>query len=327
VERRAFIVGMPLGLLAAPLAGAAQQAGKTYRIGVLSAARLVILDPLLDAFRERLQELGYIEPQTVFYVRAGSGRVEDIPRLVGELISLKVDVLVIAASTQAALAAKRATREIPIVAVAVGEPVRTGLVPSIARPGGNITGSTVLGTEVASKRLQLATELRPASTQIALLTNPDNPAIVEIERELTKVAARQKLTLVSIAARSPAELEVAFGAIAKKPPGVLLVTADATHQAHIDRVIAFAARLRIPAIYNVKANAQDGGLLAYAPDDRELYRRAADYVDKILRGTKPGDLPFQQATKFELVINLKTAKALGLTIPPSLLARADEIVE
>jgi len=327
VDRRTFLEALAGGLLAAPLIVDAQPAGKMYRIGILSGARSDLLDPLLDVFRQGLHDLGYGDSQIVFYVRDAGGRVEDLPRLAGELVSLKVDVIVTASSTPATLAANRATTEIPIVAIAVGAPVLTGLVPSIARPGGNLTGSTILGTEVAPKRLELAKELRPNATNVALLWNPDNPATSQLERELKEAAPRQGLKLLSVRVRNADEFETAFRMIARHRPGALLVTGDAMHQAHIDQVIAFAARSRIPALYNMKENALAGGLMAYAADHRELYRRAATYVDKILKGVKPGDLPFEQPTKFELVINLKTAKVLGLTIPQSLLQRADQVIE
>jgi putative ABC transport system substrate-binding protein len=327
MDRRAFIGVLGGGLPCAMGSAKAQPLTGVYRIGIVSGQELAVVNPLLDVFRSGMRELGYAEPNLVLDVRLAQGQAEDLPRLVGELVGLNVDVILTASSTPAALAAKRATSSIPIVAVAVGEPVLTGLVPSLARPGGNVTGSTVLGAEVAPKRLELAKELRPTATRIALLGNPDNPAIVQLERALKRAAPAQGLTLLSVGARSVSELDTAFSAIQKLRPDALLVTGDGVHQAHIGRVIAFAARSRIPALYNIKPNALAGGLLAYAPDDREMYRRAAEYVDKILRGAKPGELPFQQATKFELVLNLRTAKTLGLTIPQSLLLRADQVIE
>jgi putative ABC transport system substrate-binding protein len=327
VDRRAFFSTLAGGLLASPLVAEAQSAGKMYRVGILSGARSDFLDPLLDVFRQALRDLGYGDSRIVFYVRDAGGRVEDLPRLAGELVSLKVDVIVTASSTPATLAANRATMEIPIVAIAVGAPVLTGLVLSIARPGGNLTGSTILGTEVAPKRLELAKELRPNATTVALLWNPDNPANSQLERELQETAPRQSLKLLSVRVRNADDFETAFRMIARHRPGALLVTGDAMHQAHIDQIIAFAARSRVPTLYNMKENALAGGLMAYAADHRELYRRAATYVDKILKGVKPADLPFEQPTKFELVLNLKTAKALGLTIPQSLLQRADQVIE
>jgi len=326
IDRRAFLGGLIGGLLAPPPAEA-QQAGKTYRVGVLLGDRPDHLASLLEVFRQGLRDLGRAEPQIVFHVRDAGGRVEDLPRLAGELVNLKVDVIVTASSTPATLAAKRATTSIPIVAVAVGAPVLNDLVANIARPGGNITGSTILGTEVAPKRLELAKELRPGATLVALLWNPDNLANRELERELTEAAPRQGLKLMSAGVRKVGEFESALDMIARQRADALLVTGDSMHQTHIGRVIAFAARSRIPTLYNLKENALAGGLMAYAADHRELYRRAAVYVDKILKGTKPGDLPFEQPTTFELVINLKTAKALGLTIPQSLLQRADQVIE
>jgi putative ABC transport system substrate-binding protein len=228
-------------------------------------------------------------------------------------------------STPGTLAAKQATTVIPIVMVGVGQP--EAVVSNIARPGGNITGSTILGSDVAPKRLELVKELRPRATQVALLWNPDNPANVYMEHELKGTARRLGLKLVSGSVRDVAEFDSAFEVIAKQRVAALIVTGDQMHQVHIGRVIDFAARNRLPAIYNIKENVLAGGLMSYGADHRELYRCAAIYVDKILKGTKPRDLPIEQPTKFELVINLKTAKALGLAIPPSLLQRADQVIE
>src|SRR5262245_302893 len=323
--RRTFLTTMGLAVLIAPLAVEAQQAGRVYRIGVLSGAPPEWLVPMLDAFRQGLRGLGYAESQIIFHIRYAEGRDEVLPRLVGELVRLKVDVIVTTSSTPATLAVKRATTEIPVVMVGVGQP--EAIVSNIARPGGNITGSTILGSEVAPKRLELVKELRPGATQVALLWNPDNPANVYVERELNGTARRLGLKLVSARVRDVTEFDSAFKVIATQRVAALIVTGDPMHQVHIGRVIDFAARNRLAAIYNIRENVLAGGLMYYGADHRELYRRAAIYVDKILKGTKPGDLPVEQPTRFELGINLKTAKALDLTIPPSLLLRADQVIE
>ena len=327
MNRRTFLARIGPAFLAVGGTVEAQSPGPVYRIGFLITADADILVPLRQAFLQGLRDLGYADSQIVLLVRDAGGRVEQLPPLVDELLKLKVNVIVASSSTPAALAAKRATTEVPIVAVAVGAPVATGLVSSIARPGGNVTGSTILGTEVAPKRLELAKALRPGIRQIALLWNPDNPANAALERELRDAAPKQSLKLTSVAARTVDELDPAFGRMARQRTGAVLVTGDTVHQAAMNRIISLAARHRVPAIYNQLRNAVDGGLMAYAADDRALYRRAAVYVDKILKGTKPGDLPFEQATEFDLVINLKTARDLGLTIPRSLLVRATRLIE
>jgi len=327
VDRRTFLGTLTAGLLGASLNGEAQQPARMYLIGILLGAQADFHVSLLEVFRQGLRDLGYRDSKLVFSIRDAGGRLEDLPRLATELVKQNADVIVTASSTPATLAAKRATTAIPIVAIAVGAPVTTGVVSSIARPGGNVTGSTILGTEVAPKRLELARELRPTATTIAVLWNPDNSATSQMEQALREAAFREGLKVLSVRVRKPDEFANAFEVIARQRPGAMLITGDAMHQAHIDQIIAFAAQNRIPALYNMKENAFAGGLIAYAADHQELYRRAAVYVDKILKGAKPADLPFEQPTKFELVINLKTAKTLGLTIPPSLLARADQVIE
>ena len=271
MQRRTFLASIGPAFLAVGGVVEAQSPGPVYRIGFLITAEADILVPLQQAFVQGLRDLGYADSQIVLVARDAGGRVEQLP----QLLKLKVDVIVASSSTPAALAAKRATTEVPIVAVAVGAPVATGLVSSIARPGGNVTGSTILGTEVAPKRLELAKELRPGIRQIALLWNPDNPANAALERELREAAPKQALKLTSVAARRVDELDPAFGQIARQRAGAVLVTGDTLHQAAMDRIISLAARHRVPAIYNQLRNAQDGGLMAYAADDRALYRRAA----------------------------------------------------
>jgi putative ABC transport system substrate-binding protein len=236
--------------------------------------------------------------------------------------------LIVASGTPASFAAKQATSTIPLVMGALAaNPVETGLVASLARPGGNVTGNTTLGAEVGAKRLEFVKELVPRATQIALLWNPDNPANVRIHAELVEKAPTVGLKLFSVRVRTAEEFDGALALLAKERPDALLLTADPMHQLHMGQVIEFAAKQRLPAIYNTKDSVMAGGLMSYGANQPELYRRAATYVAKILNGAKVGELPVEQPTKFELVINLKTAKALGLKIPPSVLARADEVIE
>jgi putative tryptophan/tyrosine transport system substrate-binding protein len=292
-----------LAILAAPLAAEAQQAEKMYRIGVLSSASPEWLGPLLAVFRQQLLAFGYADRQIVLEVRYARGRDELLPQLTGDLVRLKVDIIVTASSTPATLAAKQATAEIPIVMAGVGAPVETGLVTNIARPGGNITGSSSLTGEMAPKRLELIKELRPRATRVALLWNPNNPANAQVEKELRETASRAGLKLLSVACADVNEFDNAFIAITEHHPAALVVTGDPMHQVHMGRIIGFAARSRLPAIYALSENVLAGGLMSYGPSFPELYRRAAIYVDRILKGAKPADLPIEQPTRFQLVIN------------------------
>ena len=249
-----------------------------------------------------------------------------MPDLAAELVRLKVDVIV-TLGTPATLAAKQATTTIPIVTAGVGGPIRTGLVASLARPGGNITGNTILGPELSAKRLELLREALPKVSRVAFLWNPANPAQV-IHFEDIQVGARALgVTLQSVKVSSPDEFETAFAAMMRERPGALFVTAEPMHQLHVGQIVAFAAKSRLPAMYMLAENVVAGGLISYGASVPELLRRGALYVDKILKGAKPADLPVEQPTKFEFVLNAKAAKALGLTIPPSVLLRADQVLE
>jgi len=321
-------VVLALSLVIAPLAAEAQQVGKSYRIGILSGGSPDKDSPNIEAFRNGLRDMGWVEGRNVVIEwRSAEGRTERLTGLAAELVHLKVDVIVTAASTPATLAAKRATTTTPVVMVAVGAPLETGLVASLARPGGNVTGSTTLGGEVASKRLDFVKELVPKAAQVALLWNPDNPANARLYRELVQKAQQAHLKLLSVEVRDVKEFDSGFALLAKQRPAALLLTGDPMHLVHMGRVIEFTAKHQLLAIYNTRESVLDGGLMSYGANQPELYRRAATYVDKILKGTKPGDLPVEQPTKFELVINLKTAKALGLTIPRTLLLQADQVIE
>jgi putative ABC transport system substrate-binding protein len=325
IDRRAFLAGST-ALFAAPLAAEAQPAGKVPRIGILTLASSAST-PILQAFRVGLRELGYVESQNIaLEFRFAHGKPETLASLAAELVRQDMDVIV-ADGGQAALAAKSATQRIPIVMGAVADPVKVGLVTSLARPGTNVTGLTLLSVELSSKRLQLLREAIPQASRVAVLWNPGNPAAKDY-LEQTKGAARALgVELAPVEARSASDLDAALEAVAAARPSALISLADATLWNHRRRIVDFAARKRIPAMFPEREFADDGGLMAYGPNVPANFRRAAVYVDKILKGARPADLPVEEPTTFELVINLKTAKTLGLTIPPSLLQRADQVIE
>jgi putative ABC transport system substrate-binding protein len=324
MDRRRFLVTLLAGALAAPLAVEAQQAGRVYRIGVLANEP----SPMWEAFRQRLKELGYVEGQNiVFEYRWAAGQVERFPGLAAELVGLKVDVTVTVGNA-ATGALKRATATIPIVTATSGDPVGSGLVTSLAHPGGNVTGLTVIaGRDMGGKQLELLKEVVPKFARVAYLFDAANPGSLLAKKELEAAARALGVGLRLTEIRNENDLEVAFTTITKDRVGALLVAAGPFETVHRQRIIDLAASSRLPAMYGARWFVDDGGLISYGVSVLDNFRRAATYVDKILKGAKPGDLPVEQPTKFELVINLKTAKALGLTIPPSLLARADQIIE
>jgi ABC-type uncharacterized transport system substrate-binding protein len=329
MNRRTFVGALASGLLIAPLVVEAQPATKTWRIGLLTSGSRegAGADVRIAPFSQGLRELGYIEGRNVILeTRYAEGRVERFPALAAELVDLKIDVLV-AMSTPGALAAKRATSSIPIVMAAVGEPVEMKLVESLAHPGGNITGLSISAPQLAAKRLDLLKQALPKLSRVTVLWNSANQGMQTRFQETQRGASVLGVSIHSIAIQSPDDFDPVFGAMVKDRPESLLVLADTVTVANRQRAIEFAARNRVPAIYEVRAFVEDGGLMSYGIDMSDHYRRAAVYVDKILKGAKPADLPVEQPTKFELVINLKTAKALGLTIPPSLLQRADQVIE
>jgi len=323
------IVTLTLSLLAAPLAADAQQAGKVPRIGFLGVTSPSDRPSHLDAFRQRLRELGWVEGQNIVIdYRYAEGRVDRLPDLAAELVQLKVDLIVASAGTQAATAAKNATETIPIVMIYVRDPVGTGLIASLARPGGNVTGvSGSAGLELFAKQLELLKETVPKIRRVAILSNPDN-AYHQLAIQEVNVAARSLgVQLQLLEARGPNEFDGAFAAMAKERVGALLVLSDAIFGSHRTRLADLAARSRLPAAFGVRDDVEAGGLMSYGPSILDSYRQAATYVDRILRGAKPAELPVERPTKFELVINMKTAKALGLTIPQSVLERADQIID
>ena len=331
MDRRAFIGTLTGGLLAAPLAAEAQQAAKIARIGYLSP-NLATSPHLREAFRQGLRDLGYVEGRNlVIEYRSAEGKRERLPALAAELVALKVDVIVTeAGNTVVPLAAKQATRTLPIVFASAADPVGSGLVTSLARPGGNVTGLSNLTAELIGKRLELLTQAVPGVGQVAVLWLPG--ALGErTEKEMlteAEVAARGLgVRLQFVETRDPADFDRAFSDMTRARAGALTLLPSNMFVREHRRLVDLAARHRLPTVYALREFVDAGGLMSYAASLTDSSRRAATYVDKILKGAKPGDLPVEQATKFELVINLKTAKALGLTIPPSLLQQADQVIE
>ncbi len=329
MERRTFLVMIAGGLLTAPLAAEAQQPGKVYRIGWLASTPPTTPEALRvwEAFTQGLRDLGYVEGKNILIERRYSeGRFERLPELAAELVRLKVDLIVASAAPEAR-AAKQATLTIPIVMVAAGEAVEVGLVASLARPGGNVTGLTQMLPELTGKRLELLKEIVPKLSRVAILWNSANPAKVP-DWKGTQVAARTLgIALYPAEVRGPDDFERAFNAMSREKLDALMTLDDPLTTRYRTQIVDFAAKKRLPAVYGVSLFVADAdGLMSYGTHYPDLFRRAAAYVDKILKGAKPADLPIEQPTKFELVINLKTAKALGLTIPPSLLLRADEVI-
>jgi ABC-type uncharacterized transport system substrate-binding protein len=332
IDRRTFLICTGAALLAAPLTVEAQQPPKVARIGYLMIGSLESPEARasLDAFRQGLRDRGYVEGQNILIeYRSADGKMERLPGLATELARLKVDLLV-AGATPGARAAKQATTTIPIVAPSMGDPVQDGLVASLARPGANLTGSTFLGPELVPKRLELLKEALPKVSRVAVLWHPrafGERTMRDMWKE-TEAAARTlgvQLQLAEVA--GPDELDRAFPAMIRERPEALFTFPSAMLFSERRRIVALAARHRLPSMFNAREFVELGGLIGYGASITDLARRAATYVDMILKGAKAGDLPVEQPTKFDLIINLKTAKALGLTIPPSLLGRADEVIQ
>jgi len=321
-------VFLALALLATPLAGRAQQTAKKVKIGYLgTASPSPSATSPLGAFRLALQQLGYVEGQSMaIEAKFAEGRLERLPELAAELVRLAPDV-VFAPPTPAAIAVRRATTTIPIVFVTAEDPVAAGLAASLARPGGNATGLSYLGAELNPKRVELLREVIPHATRFAVLGNPHHPLFSPMLAN-TDAAGRELGLQIQVAESStPSELEPAFQGLVARGVEGLVVLPDFMLFLERRRVAQLAGQHRLPAIFELREFTESGGLMSYGAYFPELFRRAASYVDRILKGAKPADLPIEQPTKFELVINLKTAKALGLTIPPSVLARADEVIE
>jgi len=331
IKRRTFLGVITGGLLAAPLVGEAQQAGKVWRVGILGYT-LPTSDmvgpeprhPIVNAFVRGLRDLGWVYGQQfVTEPRGAEAKIERFPSLIAELIGAKVDVIVAVAPSQRAV--KEATATIPVVMAGSSDPVSAGFVKSLNRPGTNFTGLTWSVPErLIGKRLELLKELVPTASLVAVMWNPPNPVVWD----LTEAAARHLgCKVLSIPVQDISELEEAFRVATKARASALLAQAGLVFDAYPQRAVALAAKHRLPAVYEQRFFTEAGGLMSYAADLADIWRRAATFVDKIMKGAKPADLPVEQQTKFDLVVNLKTAKALGLTIPPSLLQRADQVIE
>ena len=328
MDRRTFIGTVAGGLVAAPFTVCAQMpAARVYRIGVLSPFAPSDVAPWHRAFVQGLREFGWIEGNNIsIEFRYAEGRTDALPGLVAEFVREKVDVLVTSV-TPDTLAAKNATQKIPIVMASAGDPVASGLIASLARPGGNVTGLTQIAPELAAKRLELLKEMVPKLVRVGVIWNPDDLIAAQSWREIQAPAKTLGIELQSLVVRRESEFDSAFDAALKMKASGLAIMPSPLFVTNEQRIADFAVRNRLPSTFHLRGYAERGGLVTYGPDRSDLFRRAAGYVDKILRGAKPGDLPVERPTKFELVINLKTAKALGLTIPQLLLLRADEVIQ
>jgi putative ABC transport system substrate-binding protein len=321
IGRRKFLATLGGAAVAWPVAAHAQQPGKIPRIGIIDDA------PRWNAFRHGLRDLGYLEGQNIAFDYAyGDGVPERLAEAAAALVRRSVDVIA-TFGTPASFAAKQATTTIPIVMISIGDAVRTGLVPSLARPGGNITGNTILGPDVGTKRLQILKEAIPTASRVAFLFNPDNASNVLQFEEAQAAAPTLGMTVISVSVSPRIEFETAFAAMMKERPDAFAMTGEPVHQFRIAWIMDFMAKNRLPAAYQLSENVRAGGLMSYGASQPDLFRRAAGYVHKILQGTKPADLPVEQPVKFDLVVNLKTAKTLGLQIPDRLLALASEVIE
>jgi putative ABC transport system substrate-binding protein len=320
-------LALVLGLLTAPLAAQAPRLANVPRIGYLVLSPLALAPTAeREAFLQGLRELGYVEGQNVVIeYRSAAWNRELLPDLADELVRLKVNVIV--AVPGAIEAAREATKTIPIVVPAMGDPAATGLVASLARPGGNITGTSLAGPEMGAKRLQLLKEAVPKISRVAVLWNPANDGEKAQWRETQAAARALGVTARSLEVTEPKDIEKAFATMNRQRPDALVITTSPLTTAYRPLILDFAAKKRVPTMFDRREDVEAGGLMAYGSDTPDLFRRAATYVDRILKGAKPGDLPIEQPTKFELVVNLKTAKALGITIPPSVLIRADRVIE
>jgi putative ABC transport system substrate-binding protein len=329
MRRVALMLALATVFVVKPFTVEAQPAARVWRIGYLALGLRPVpgSNPTFDAFLQGLRDLGYVEGRNLaLNIRYAEGRNERFPALAAELVSLKVDVIV-AESTPAAIAAKQASSTVPIVMLAVGDPVGAKLVDSLARPRGNVTGLSLVAPELSAKRLDLFKQTLPKVSRVSVLWNSANVGM-RLRVQQTEIAAQALgVTLQSVTVQSPDDFDTVFVAMGKDRPESLLVMADTVTATNTKRIVEFAATNRVPAIYEARGFVDAGGLMSYGLDFLDHYRRATFYVDRILKGAKPADLPVEQPTKFELIINAKTAKALGLTIPQSLLLRADQVIE
>ncbi len=318
---------LAVGILLGSLAAQAQQTRNVSRIGFLGNSTAALEASLIGAFREGLRDLGYVEGQNVqIEYRWAEGKYDRFPALIGELLAQKVAVLV-TAGTPATLAVKKATTSVPLVMIAVGDPVGTGIVPSLNYPGGNITGLTSISTEMDAKRLELLREVVPTVSYIAVLWNAASPLQVLAEKQVQAAAQELRMKVLSLGVKTEEEIKDALAVMAREQPDALLVLADRLLLHHRALIMDFAMRHRLPGVYAYRELVEAGGLMSYGPSYADMHKRAAYFVDRILKGVKPGDLPVEQPPTFELVINLKVAKALGLTIPPSVLLRGTEVIQ
>jgi putative ABC transport system substrate-binding protein len=328
MRSRTLVIAALLFAVAAAGLPVGAQAPKTAKIGILSATTPAALAPSVEAFREGLRELGWVEGKSfVLEARYGEGKVERLPELARELVALRMDVIVTPADLSIA-AAKRETQTIPIVMALSSDPVGAGFVASLARPGGNITGLSNISPELSGKRLELLKEAVPGFSRVALLWNPDVRGAVLDYKEAASAARSLRVEVQSVEASRAEDLDRAFSTITSwRAQALMLPGVNPVGFANRAQIVSFAQRNRLPSMFPTKEYVDSGGLISYGPSLVDLFRRAAGYVDKILKGAKPADLPVQQPTKFELAINLKTAKTLGLTLPQSLLRRADEVIQ
>jgi putative tryptophan/tyrosine transport system substrate-binding protein len=326
-RRRELLIALGMGAFVAPFGARAQPAGRIFQIGYIGNSSRALELSLVDGFRQGLRERGYTEGSNInVQYRWADGEPRAFQALITELIARNVEVLVVS-GTPAALAAKKATSTVPIVMATVGDAVGAGIIPSLARPGGNITGLTSLVTQLEGKQVQILHELVPKIRHLALLVNLDNPLTPPVLKSTLAAAHSFRIPVRVFDVRTRNELEPAFDAIAKAKSDALVVLPDRTILASRARLVQFAAQRRLPAIYPFSEFVEEGGLIFYGPNFADMFRRAASYVDKILKGATPADLPVEQPTKFELVVNLKTAKALGIKIPNSILVGADRVIE
>ena len=322
-----LIVTLALAILLAPVVADAQPSARVPRIGYLGNSSPSLEPDLVEAFQQGLRNLGYVEGQTiVIEYRWAEGGYDRFPDLVADLIRLKVEVIV-TAGTPGTLAAKQATKTIPIVMAVAGDAVGAGLVASLARPGGNVTGLTTMVQDLEEKRLELLKGVVPGLSRVGALWNSVNPLSPIIFKQTQIAAQALGLTVQTLDVRGVEEFEDAFAIIARERPDALIMLADRFLLTHRKRIVEFIAKHRLPTMYPYREFVIEGGLMSYSPSYTDSFRRAATFVDKILKGTKPADLPVEQPMKFELVINLKTAKALGITIPPIILFQADEVIQ
>ena len=326
MRRREFITVLAGVAVMLPCTALAQKpAAKIWRLGILQPGAPP--EPLVDTLRERLNELGYSEGHNIAYeYRWAEGKPQRLTELAKELVDLKVDVIT-ALSTPAAIAAQKATQTIPIVFTGVGDPVGSGVVSSLSRPDGNITGISILATELTGKRLEILEEIVPDASPVAMFWNDTNPGMVLRAHEAQNDADKMGLNLQSLGVHDLISFDTAFAAINSGRFNALLVLVDPFTREHRQRIVDFAAQRRVPAMYESREFVDAGGLISYGPSLPALERRSADYVDMIFKGLKPSDLPVEQPTKFEMVINMKVAKALGLTLPQSVVMRADELIQ